>query len=169
MKINKIAGALALVAGLTAISSTALADTYYDVGPLTPGIINSTPAFNPIPGGPFTDTFKFNLTSASDVSLSLNDFPVSLFSFTLLKNENIFLSLNNETIGTGQSMTVHNLATGIYYAVVTGNATGSGWNGLSGLYSVSMLAQPVPVPAAAWLLGSGLIGLVAVGRRKEPA
>lgn len=27
-------------------------------------------------------------------------------------------------------------------------------------------ASPVPVPAAVWLLGSGLLGLVAVGRRK---
>ncbi|MGB5395914.1 MAG: VPLPA-CTERM sorting domain-containing protein, partial [Gammaproteobacteria bacterium] len=26
---------------------------------------------------------------------------------------------------------------------------------------------PVPVPAAVWLFGSGLIGLVAVGRRRK--
>jgi len=29
------------------------------------------------------------------------------------------------------------------------------------------LVAPVPVPAAVWLLGSGLIGLVAVGRRRQ--
>ena len=39
----------------------------------------------------------------------------------------------------------------------------SGQTGYTGLVDVS--AAPVPIPAAAWLLGSGLLGLVAVRRR----
>ena len=36
---------------------------------------------------------------------------------------------------------------------------------LSGTYSTT----PVPVPGAAWLLGSGLMGLIGLGRRKKAA
>lgn len=32
--------------------------------------------------------------------------------------------------------------------------------------SLTLVAAPVPVPAAAWLMGSALLGLVSVGRRK---
>lgn len=47
------------------------------------------------------------------------------------------------------------------------------WNrilapGESFSYTQSMyLNQPVPVPAAVWLFGSGLIGLIGVARRKQ--
>ena len=38
----------------------------------------------------------------------------------------------------------------------------------SAYFAGSMPASQVPIPAAAWLFGSGLIGLVAVARRKNP-
>ncbi len=34
-------------------------------------------------------------------------------------------------------------------------------------YSFDLLLTPVPVPAAVWLFGSGLIGLIGVARRKK--
>lgn len=60
------------------------------------------------------------------------------------------------------------------------NLTSLGWNGtenisITGLYptngSVSHISlygssTPTPIPAAAWLLGSGLVGLVTIRRRK---
>lgn len=36
-----------------------------------------------------------------------------------------------------------------------------------GFFSISMKASPVPLPAAAWLLGSGVVGMIAVRRRKK--
>ena len=38
-------------------------------------------------------------------------------------------------------------------------------DGTEGIY----LASPVPIPAAAWLFGSGLLGLIGISRRKQTA
>jgi len=42
------------------------------------------------------------------------------------------------------------------------------WNGSSTLDNVTIVSA-VPVPAAAWLFGSGLVGLVGVARRRKSA
>ena len=75
--------------------------------------------------------------------------------------------LGNNLIGgpssSAQSISINNIAAGNYYALVTGNPTGSS----GGSYTVAMAAlTPVPVPASVWLFGSGLLGLVGVTRRK---
>ena len=36
-----------------------------------------------------------------------------------------------------------------------------------GSYLDNLSFNPVPVPAAAWLFGSGLVGLIGVGRRRK--
>lgn len=54
------------------------------------------------------------------------------------------------------------LAPGTYVLEIRGNVTGSA----GGSYAGTMNLTAVPVPAAAWLLGSGLLGLVSVARRK---
>jgi hypothetical protein len=44
-----------------------------------------------------------------------------------------------------------------------------GFNSISGFIDSSGTANAVPVPAAVWLFGSGLLGLVGVARRKQAA
>jgi len=39
----------------------------------------------------------------------------------------------------------------------------------SGLVTNPIIVAPIPVPAAVWLFGSGLLGLIAVARRKKTA
>ena len=55
------------------------------------------------------------------------------------------------------------LITGGYLAQVTLNNDGTGF---ATSYDVSTQATPTPIPAAAWLLGSGLMGLGGFRRRK---
>lgn len=56
--------------------------------------------------------------------------------------------------------------------LVKGASFGSDWGGFFGaqyfeVWNVSFVPTTVPVPAAVWLFGSGLLGLVGVARRKK--
>lgn len=56
-----------------------------------------------------------------------------------------------------------NLPAGTYSLFVGGNFAGG--TGAPGKYTVSLTASPVPLPAAAWLFGSGLLGLGSLAGR----
>lgn len=55
---------------------------------------------------------------------------------------------------------------GIYHIDFTGNSYNFAGTNMPVLDNLTFTSSPVPVPAAAWLLGSGLLGLMGVARRK---
>ena len=57
-------------------------------------------------------------------------------------------------------------ANGRYVELTLNNGPANRWLALSEVTFDGAAAATVPVPAAAWLLGSGLLGLVSVARRK---
>lgn len=61
-----------------------------------------------------------------------------------------------------KSLIIPSLPAAEYYIAITGEVTG-----LTGTYSFGISpVQPVPVPAAALLLGAGLLGIVGIRRRQ---
>jgi len=41
------------------------------------------------------------------------------------------------------------------------------WEGKASHFGMASIAPPVPIPAAAWLLGSGLVGLMGIRMRRK--
>lgn len=61
------------------------------------------------------------------------------------------------------SLTLNNLAAGKYIVFIGGNSDTSTANDT---YTANITVSSVPVPAAAWLMGSAILGLVGVSRKK---
>ena len=61
----------------------------------------------------------------------------------------------------------YDLATAAYSLSWTSQINGGPFNGVPGYWYLSGTVVPTPLPAAAWLLGSGLIGLLGISRRKS--
>ena len=63
---------------------------------------------------------------------------------------------------------------GDFYSLSIASLTGQGGEALVDIYDFTFVADgtsvnPVPIPAAAWLFGTALIGLVGFGRRRKAA
>jgi hypothetical protein len=176
MKYSKALASLTLVAA--AVASSGVQASTYELGVLDSSIADQEVI---VGSGSFMDTFNFSILANSEVAASVQNNPLVKRSIFVRNIENLSLSLFN-TNGTLSDVTDDSqigsailsgessydlLASGNYYAKVEGTAVGSS----GGKYTITMSADPapVPVPAAAWLLGSGLLGLVGIARRKEVA
>ncbi len=123
--------------------------------------VNSTDVF--FGGGYNTgDTMKLGaLNGADGFTPNLNSY------FTLAFNANTMM-------GNVDQMVYGDCApTGLMGPMMTGNMCMTGHLGggtMGGVpLSLSITPSPVPVPAAVWLFGSGLMGLIGVARRCKPA
>jgi hypothetical protein len=124
--------------------------------------------------GAFSKEFDFNLVGGSylfgltatntfnKTKVGISNFAATLdgqaFGNTLY---NLSLSANskfNFLFGEASS-----LASGSHKLIISGTGNKSSFGGSIGVSSISA----VPVPAAVWLMGSALIGLVSFGKRKN--
>lgn len=60
----------------------------------------------------------------------------------------------------------YDLSTKAYSITWQSQIKGGPFNNINGYWHLSGTVSTVPVPAAGWLLGSGLLGLLGIGRRK---
>ncbi len=92
---------------------------------------------------------------------------------------------SGDWIATNESSASITLSDSNHFMLAISTDNGSTWQGDSSVYSigtnvwmitfpgsdsvVQVDARVVPVPAAVWLFGSGLVGLVAIARRSRPS
>ncbi len=100
----------------------------------------------------FSDDWILTVDSGSQVLMTFAPANVNLGFFSF--NINNFKVDSSGTIWTK----IFTTSTTIN---VSGTATGAG-----GIYTVSSAVSAVPVPAAVWMMGTALVGMVSFGRRK---
>lgn len=114
--------------------------------------------------GVMNSTFKFELSDVSQISnmnWALYDGTVSVAGDTATlsgtQKAGSAVSLPNQIY----NQLITGLTPGSYVLAITGDVTGM----LNGIYNTGL--KPVPVPPAVFLFGAGLVGLVAVARRRN--
>lgn len=152
-----------------ALSGSASASTYNVLTPVDQALYVNL-AMSPV--GSFSDTYNFTIDSQSDMAASATNYHLPIGTIDVLDisnlNMSIFNAANNLLASSSSGFSVFGtVPAGEYHALVTGNGHGaSGGSYVISLATSYVLAPAaVPVPAAAWLLGSGLIGLIGVAHR----
>ena len=109
----------------------------------------------------FTDLFE--ITDAGNYKATLTD-----FEFTAAKIETgMNVTTATESLGSllAPGSFTFDAAPGEYYVSFFGFADASAPS--LGQYGIEISQVVVPVPAAVWLFGSGLLGLIGIARRKK--
>ena len=75
----------------------------------------------------------------------------------------------DENCSSGDAVTTYDAATGTYTATWSAVVVGGGFNNNVGTWTIEGTVSAVPVPAAVWLFGSGLVGLAGIARRRKTA
>jgi hypothetical protein len=114
-------------------------------------------------GASFSDDFYFSLASSSKLDSDVTNIALVGFGFSSLGAELIDTSNHDDVVGSGLNFTASSLAAGNYELQVSGAPLSP----LGGIFSGAIHVSAVPIPAAAWLLLSGLAGLGAIARRRK--
>jgi hypothetical protein len=153
-----------------AASAASFELTSVPFGPtLTPGDTGLIPTTSsPSGGSPFTNDWFFTLGSQSSVggdvaSIDLTVAPGLNTQITGLSASLVDTDTSTTVASGSESFDVAALVSGHYELVITGTPTGT----LGGIYAGAVAVSAVPLPAAAWLLLSGLAGVGAMARRRR--
>ncbi|MGO9635086.1 MAG: VPLPA-CTERM sorting domain-containing protein [Steroidobacteraceae bacterium] len=158
-----------LVIAATGIAGSAYA-TNFSLGPLSPPTTIGISDFIPSGGSnPFTDNWNFTLSSTAGVGDNIFNLVVApqsdITGLTAILYVNNGGTLTAVPGGSGLNFSVPSLGvlpgSETYDLQLKGTVTGTVGGGYGGTLSI------VPLPAAAWLLLSGLAGVGAMARRRK--
>ena len=171
---NKLMG---LAAGAALMSSGAVSAQTIDVGLVS---VDEPSTFTGIlPIGSFIDTITFSLPANGGSAYSVVNVPLNLLGNTfdllfssialfsnpdgvLFNGDDTLLTSANGAGAASMSLSFAGNAGGNMYLTLAGVTTGTA----GGIYAGAIDVAPVPLPPAVWMLGSAIVGLVTVGRRK---
>ena len=116
------------------------------------------------PDGYFIDTFNFDPDSAADATVEIvfttqdngGGWDIDFSNLTVVEED--IRTLDNQT----EQITLLAVVNGLSSINLNGQVIGS-----SGKGSYNVAFSVVPLPAAAWLFGSALVGLVSFSRRQK--
>jgi hypothetical protein len=115
-------------------------------------------------GSSFTDNFYFSLASTSKFSSKVANISLAGFGFSTL-TAHLFDITTSTFVGSGLNFTLPSLAGGDNYDLVV---SGKALSPLGGIFAGAVhVSAAAPIPAAAWLLLSGLVGVGAMARRRK--
>ncbi len=117
--------------------------------------------------GPFADTGTFTLTDAGSINVSLGDSELTAGFINILNVSQFSVTdpLNTQLFSTGNLVDSHFILSGLSAGTYTLQFTGDAEGVFGGAYDVTVSA--VPLPAAAWLFGSALLGFVTFSARRN--
>jgi hypothetical protein len=154
----------ALLASTLLVASTTASYAAIDLATVPSGVFTSGKVY-----GSFTTNFAFDLSEASDLSVTLTNHTHGSF----LDIDSLTFSLTDGTpidsfvVGSGtQILNSYTLAAGTGYMMsISGTATGTA----GGAYTFSAIASPVPEASTLSLMmaGFGLVGLMSYRRRNS--
>jgi hypothetical protein len=171
MKANLLTSMVGIVLLGAAAATNAAVVTLTTTSPGNTLNINDTGVI-PLTFVPSSSTFStdwfFTLSASSGLGgavASFNFDDPSKYGINSLTGTLYSDSAPSTPIATGANFEVSSLANGGYFVDVMGNTTGEP---SGGYYSGTIgVVAPVPLPAAAWLLLSGLAGVGAMARRRK--
>ncbi len=161
----KMSKSLAAAAVLSASVSVQAADSLVLNG-LAADLTAGTYEFdNSVPGGTFSDTWQFTLAGDSaENTIFLDPKNVKLGQFTVFDTAiNQFL-FNGSGVEVEEIVDLGPLMAGVTYTITV---SGEYLGGLAAGYDGALKVAPVPLPAAAWLMLTALIGLGVFSRRRN--
>lgn len=157
---NKLFAVVSLVLAAFSFQANAATDL---------GLITLSKDFSNTVSGAFSDTYNFSTLPNSEIGVSATNVSISLFGKTFGKITDFSAILN----GTALQLTTTTVDNAIAY-VLTGNVFGgtnhslviSGNAGNGASYGGSIAVAQTPIPAAVWLFGSALMGVMGIRRKK---
>jgi hypothetical protein len=168
------------------LTSLVITSGTFQMGVFTP-VANTITSFSganliagAIPAGFDTTVAQFTAAASSPIAWDFNGGGTFVNSFTTAASSgdetggvmsgtiNITDNWNGTDFAQGGAFT--GTGNGSTFSINwTSLIVGGPFNNQIGTYNVSGTYSVVPVPAAAWLMGSGLVGLVGVARRRRKA